>query len=298
MDGVLLVDKPSGPTSHDVVIRLRRSSGERSVGHTGTLDPLATGLLPLVFGRATRLASFLTSGEKIYEATIRLGYATDTHDAAGQQVGTACAGLPAESAIDDALDRFRGTFEQQPPAHSAKHVDGQRAYSRARRQEPVELAPVSVTVHSLDRLSRIADLLTIRLRTTAGFYVRALARDLGAQLGCGAHLVRLRRLGSGPFGLDRAVTLDEAERAGTAILGHLISPAAALPGLPAVELTEAGLRRAVHGNPLKPEHLSTRLDLFTVASAERTVRVIGPEGRLIALAEARAGTLHPVVVLG
>jgi tRNA pseudouridine55 synthase len=298
MDGVLLLDKPSGPTSHDVVLRLRRSSGERSVGHTGTLDPLATGLLPLVFGRATRLASFLTSGEKTYEATIRLGYATDTHDAAGRQVGAVCAGLPAESAIDDALDRFRGTFEQQPPAHSAKHVDGQRAYSRARRQQPVELAPVPVTVQRLERLSYVADLLTIRIQATAGFYVRALARDLGAQLGCGAHLVRLRRLGSGQFHVDRAVALDEAERAGTAIVSHLISPAAALPGLPAVELTEAGLRRAVHGNPLKPEHLSTRLDLLTAAAARPAVRVLGPEGRLIALAEPRAGTLHPVVVLG
>ena len=296
MDGVLLIDKPSGPTSHDVVARLRRTTGERSIGHTGTLDPRATGLLPLVLGRATRLASFLTGGDKTYEATIRLGVSTDTDDADGRLIGERATSLPGDAAIDAALDAFRGSFDQVPPTHSAKKVGGQKAYDLARRDRPVELKPVTVTVRALERTGRDADLVTILVTATAGFYVRALARDLGQRLGCGGHLAALRRTRSGTFDLSAALPLEEAERLGLDVVRHLISPADALPDLPAVELTDVGLKRAVHGNPVGPEHLAGRW--IPPSTMGRRVRVLRPDGRLLALAESRGGALHPVVVLG
>jgi tRNA pseudouridine55 synthase len=296
MDGVLLIDKPSGPTSHDVVARLRRSTGERSIGHTGTLDPRATGLLPLVLGRATRLASLLTGGDKTYDATIRLGFATGTDDADGAPLGSAVDALPDDAAVDAALARFRGAIEQRPPAHSAKKVGGRRAYELARRAQPVSLSPVRVTVHHLERTGRDGDRVHISVTATSGFYVRALARDLGEALGCGGHLLALRRTRSGPFHVDQAIPLDEAERAGVDVAGRLVSPADALPHLPDVTVTGPGLQRATHGNPLLPEHLEGRW--VPVPTGSQPVKVLDPDGRLVALAHSRGGALHPVVVLG
>ena len=296
MDGVLLIDKPSGPTSHDVVARLRSTSGERSIGHTGTLDPRATGLLPLVLGRATRLAKFLSGGHKTYEATIRLGFSTDTDDADGLAIGGASTTLPDDAGIARALDAFRGAFEQVPPNVSAKRVGGEKAYDMARRDQPMELKPVTVTVHALDLLGRDADLVTIRVCATAGFYVRALARDLGRQLGCGAHLFALRRTHSGTFDLANAISLEAAERLGRDIASHLVTPADALSELPAVSVTDVGFKRVAHGNPIGPEHLAGRW--VPPSTLGMRVRVMGPEGRLLALAESRGGALHPVVVLG
>jgi tRNA pseudouridine55 synthase len=296
VDGLLLIDKPAGPTSHDVVLRLRKSSGERRVGHTGTLDPRATGLLPLVFGRATRLASLIAGGDKTYEAVIRLGVATDTDDADGRPLGEVAASLPASAAVEAALAAFRGTFDQLPPSHSAKKVAGQKAYDLARREKPVDLAPAAVTVRALEVLGHEADLMRIRVTATSGFYVRALARDLGTALGCGAHLHALRRTGSGAFDVAQAMPLEQAEALRQEVAGRLLSPLAALPDLAAVTLTETGLKRALHGNSLGPEHLEGRVVPAGVAA--RPVRVVGPDGRLVALAHARGGALHPVVVLG
>lgn len=296
MDGVLLIDKPSGPTSHDVVARMRRAMGEKSVGHTGTLDPMATGLLVLVAGKATRLASLLSGGDKSYDATVRFGFATDTDDAQGAQTGGAST-VPATDAVLAALEKFRGTHEQVPPAYSAKSVGGSRAYDLARRAKPVALAPVTVTVRSLEWRGAEGDLVFLSVRATAGFYVRALARDLGVALGCGAHLAALRRTGSGSFDISEAWALGEAERAAPeAILARSITPAAALRGFPEVRVNAAGLKRVLHGNPLAPEHL---LDA-RLAHQDGTVRtkVLADDGRLLALAEARGGVLHPVVVLG
>jgi tRNA pseudouridine55 synthase len=295
MDGVLLIDKPRGLTSHDVVVRLRRTSGERAIGHTGTLDPQATGLLPLVLGRATRLAALLTSGFKTYEARIQLGVATTTDDAQGMPVGEPSRDQPADADVDRALDRFRGTFDQVPPQHSAKKIAGRRAYELARRDEAVELKPVAVTVRQLDRTGRDGAFLDLRVTATAGFYVRALARDLGAALGCGAHLVALRRTRNGVFDLAQALPLDEAERLGPGVAARLIAPAAALPDLAAVSLNEAGLRRAAHGNPIGPEHVRGAVP---PPSGADPVRLMDPEGRLVALARSRGGALHPVIVLG
>jgi tRNA pseudouridine55 synthase len=296
MNGVLLIDKPSGPTSHDVVARVRRASGERSIGHTGTLDPRATGLLPLVLGRATRLASLLSSGDKTYEATIRLGFATDTDDADGQPLGTPVAAAPGSEAIDAALDRFRGTFQQIPPRHSAKKISGRKAYELARRAQPVELAPVAVTVTSLERLSFEGPYLQIRVSAGSGFYVRALARDLGEVLGCGGHLDALRRTKSGGFSVSDAIPLGEAERLGRDLADRLIPAAEALPHLPSVRMTASGLTRAVHGNPVGPADLEGRW--VPPAGADGPVRLLAGDGRLVALAYSRGGALHPVTVLG
>ena len=295
LSGILLIDKPKGPTSHDVVARIRKTSGERSVGHTGTLDPMATGLLPLVMGKATRLATFLSGHVKTYDAGIRLGFATDTDDAEGDAIGEPVTSLPDDDAIDRALAAFRGTFEQRPPAHSAKKVEGKRAYDLARQQKAVELAPVTVTVQTLERTSRDGEVVHLTVTASAGFYVRALARDLGRAVGCGAHLASLRRTRIGPFVVAAGVPLEEAERLGREVSRRALSPAAALPDLPALVLTEAGLSRCRHGNFLGPEHLDRRV---VPPSSGGPVRLLDGSGGLVAIAHSRGGALHPAVVLG
>jgi tRNA pseudouridine55 synthase len=294
--GILLIDKPQGPTSHDVVARIRQTSRESSIGHTGTLDPQATGLLPLVLGSATRLASMLSGGDKTYEASIRLGVTTDTDDAAGVPISEPVRSLPADAEIEAVLAQFRGTFEQAPPNHSAKHIGGHRAYALARRAEPMELRPVQVTVRELTWMGRDDALVRVRVVASAGFYVRALARDVGHQLGCGAHLAALRRTHSGAFDVSQAVPLEEAERLGRSIEARLLSPAEALSNLPSVHVTDLGLKRTVHGNPIGPQHVEERWVPPTTAGLR--IRILGSDGRLVALAESRGGALHPVVVLG
>ena len=294
--GVLLIDKPQGPTSHDVVARLRRTSGERTIGHTGTLDPRATGLLPLVLGRATKIASLLSGGDKVYEAAVRLGFRTSTDDSEGTPLGEISRALPPDDEIRSALDAFVGEFEQVPPDHSAKKVEGQRAYALARRAIQPALKPVRVTVRRLEWLGRHDDIVRVRMTTGTGFYVRAFARDLGGRLGCGGHLEALRRVGSSGFHLKDAISLEEAEGLGHDIARYVIAPAEALPHLAAVRVTEGGLRRVTHGNPVGPEHLEGQALVRTDTTAE--VRILAPDGHLVALARAKGGALHPVVVLG
>jgi tRNA pseudouridine55 synthase len=280
---------------------MRRTLHERSIGHTGTLDPMASGLLPLVIGRATRLSSHLTGHDKTYAATIRLGLTTDTDDAVGQPTHEERA-VPSAREIEAALSRFRGTFEQRPPAHSAKKVGGVKAYDIARKDKPVELAPVSVTVRALEWRGRSGDEVEITLTATAGFYVRALARDLGAVLGCGGHLTALRRLAIGSYRLEDALTLAEAERATAEQLkSRLIAPADALPDLPMVVLTPLGLARALHGNWLAPIHVEGGLRPLADSSSPPPALFrlqAAVDGRLVGLARMRGGALHPVVVLG
>jgi tRNA pseudouridine55 synthase len=296
MDGLLLIDKPSGPTSHDVVARVRRSSGERSIGHTGTLDPRATGLLPLLVGRATRLASLLIASDKTYEATVRLGFSTETDDEEGAPTGECQGELPSAEAVMDVLQRFTGDMEQVPPQHSAKRIDGHRAYELARDAKPVQLKPVAVTVRSLNWLGRDGDRIFLTVTASAGFYVRALARDLGQALGCGGHLAALRRTASGPFSIEAAIPLTAAEGFGREIASRVISPADALPHLPAVSVNAPGLRRVAHGNAVGPEHLEH--SWVAALSQAPAVRILDETGRLIAVARPRGGALHPVVVLG
>ncbi|MBI3401782.1 MAG: tRNA pseudouridine(55) synthase TruB [Acidobacteria bacterium] len=326
MDGLLIIDKPAGPTSHDVVARMRRVLRERRIGHTGTLDPLATGVLPLVLGRATRLAKFMSASDKSYLAVVRLGAATDTGDAQGTPVGPVSPGpWPSRDAIDAALDAFRGTFLQQPPAFSAKFIDGIRSYTLARQarrsdrgrtrvgpgSDPVAVsaslpAPTQVTVGLLEITSVDADRVSLRLECSAGFYVRALAQDLGARLGVGAHLVALRRTRSGDFSLDAAIALDTAERDPAATLRHVIPPADMLPHLARVVLTPEGVRHARNGRNLGPADLEKRDgDFFQRRSPEKIpvpvlIRLLDSGGDLVGIAEPMAalGLLHPSLILG
>ena len=293
--GVLVLDKPPGPTSHDCVAVVRRRFRGSKVGHTGTLDPFATGVLPIVIGRATRLARYLSGAEKEYDALIRLGRATDTHDATGGVTFEAPDGLvlPGIGEVAAALEGYRGTWMQTPPAYSAKLAGGVRAYEQARRGTPVELAPVEVTVSELELLSMTGPLVRVRLVSSAGFYVRALAHDLGVKLGTGAALDALRRLRSGPFGLAEAVTLDVVAQPDAE--PRLIPLESLLPDWPAVVLTREGVERVSHGRDVGPAQCA---EAPTGAAPGRQVRFAGPDGRLIAVGEALAGgVLHPSVVL-
>ena len=206
VQGLLLIDKPAGMTSHDVVQRVRRVYGERSIGHLGTLDPFATGLLILLLGRATRLATFIDAEPKVYEAVIGFGEETDTDDATGTVIRTAAQ--PAESAIRDAIATLTGRISQVPPAYSAKSVDGTRAYDAARRGEPLDLPAVDVTVHSWQLGPYTDGRLSAVITCSGGTYIRALARDLGRLTSSAAHLAELRRTRAGHFDVADASTLD------------------------------------------------------------------------------------------
>jgi tRNA pseudouridine55 synthase len=322
MDGLLVVDKPSGPTSHDVVARMRRALSEARIGHTGTLDPMATGVLLLVVGKATRLAKFLNASDKSYEAVVRFGFATDTADAQGRPLGPASGqAMPSREAIETALDAFRGTFMQQPPAFSAKKIDGQRSYKLARAARadvaprtprlapsnpsappapPALPAPASVTAHAIRVVSQDGDHLTLSLDCSAGFYVRSLAHDLGERLGVGAHLTALRRMRSGDFGLDRAVALDAAQTDPRSAADAMVPLAEMLQGLPAVVLTAEGVGRVSHGQDIRPgDHQVSSLNSQPFAlSPEPFIRLLDARGDLLAIAEPTgAGLLHPSVVL-
>jgi tRNA pseudouridine55 synthase len=272
----------------------RRLRGSK-VGHTGTLDPFATGVLPIVIGRATRLAQFLSGADKEYDALIRLGRATNTHDSTGAVVFEAPGGfpLPAPAAVAALLDGYRGTWMQTPPAFSAKLAGGVRAYDQARRGESVALAPVSVTVSQLEMLSMDGPLVRIRLVSSAGFYVRALAHDVGLKLGTGATLDALRRTRSGPFGLADAVTLDVVAQSD--IDARVLPLEALLTDWPAVELTQEGAEWASHGRHLGPAQCANGPARLPAGSR---ARFFGPDGRLVAVGEAGpGGVLHPAVVL-
>lgn len=294
-DGVLVVDKPQGPTSHDVVAVARRALGVSRIGHTGTLDPMATGVLPLVVGKATRLAQYLTAGDKDYDATITFGRTTDSYDATGATVTTSDE-RPNRAQLDQAIEHFRGTFEQMPPAYSAKSVGGVRAYTLARQaQGAVVLRPVSVAVHRLEVVSFDGESATLSMRVAAGFYVRSLAHDLGTALGTGAVLEALRRTRSGGFDLAMAVPLDEVVQTGHEALSARIAPFdGLLPNLPSVVLKgPAGVERVKNGQEMTPS------DILEVPSPlPALVRVMGPDGRLVGLAKPgkTPGCLHAAVV--
>jgi tRNA pseudouridine55 synthase len=310
MDGLLIIDKPKGPTSHDVVARVRRALAERRVGHTGTLDPMASGVLPLVLGRATRLARFLTMADKSYEAVIRLGMDTDTYDAEGIPANTTHEGpMPSRDAIDEALGSFRGTFLQRPPRFSAKKIDGQRSYTVARAQRrnppvrPVAPSPVSVTARTIDIVDIEGSLLTLRMDCSTGFYVRSLAHDLGERLGIGGHLVRLRRTRSGDATLADAVPLDLVEREPSRAMHAVVPIARMLPTLSCVVLTKDGVQRAGHGRDLGPAQFEARVesrDSFgEPASDPALIRLLDCDGQLVGLAapDATSGLLHPCLIL-
>jgi len=289
MDGAIIVDKPAGWTSHDVVGKMRRIAGTRRVGHLGTLDPMATGVLPVVINRATRLSQFLMKADKVYEAVVRFGFATDTYDAEGEPIGD-----PQTPAIDPMVfAEFMGELDQIPPPVSAKKINGVPAYKLARRAEPVELPPSRVTVFSIDLWDVTADSVRIQVHCSSGTYIRRIAHDAGQKLGCGAHLASLRRLRAGPFDIARAYTLDAlaALSAENRLAEALLPAADLLPEFPAeiVDDTVAAMIR--HGRDF-------RTSPFRVKSGARYVRAIGQGGELIAIGEMKLPNLyHPMLVL-
>jgi len=290
MLGVVNLDKPVGPTSHDMVGLLRRLTGTRRIGHAGTLDPLASGVLPILVGAATRFSEELTGGPKRYEAVIRLGERSVTDDAQGplQRVD---APLPSRAAVEDALASFVGTLEQVPPVFSARKQGGRTAHRAARAGEPIELPPRTVTVHSIELLD-VDDVdgrrdLRVDLRCGAGTYVRSIARDLGDLLGTGGHLHALRRTEAAGLRVDEATTPDELTAlAEQGRLDEALLPVGPLLPLPPVRLGEVDAWRFGHGSPVA----------IPAASAGR-VAVFGPGDALLGVGVAAGGRLRPDKVL-
>lgn len=292
VDGAIIVDKPRDWTSHDVVNKIRRFAGTRKVGHLGTLDPSATGVLPLMIGRATRLAQFYTHNDKIYEGVLRFGFATDSYDAEGTPVGPVQTVSISASELEPVLAKFRGRFAQTPPAVSAKKIGGRPAYELARKNLLVDLKPVDVEVFSLDLLSVDGCEARIRVHCSSGTYIRSIAHDVGQVIGCGAHLACLRRLQSGDFKIEDAHTLDDLqELSEEGQFDTAVTPAAKLlPGFPSetVDAITAGQIR--NGRMF-------RVSPFRETVAARYVKALNSGGELIAIGEARLPHAYqPVLV--
>ena len=305
MDGVLVIDKPPGITSHGVVARARHILHERRIGHTGTLDPFATGVLVILLGKGTRLAQFLSGVDKEYEAIIRLGYSTDTGDRTGNPIAGPSVDKAklGEQEIEAALQRLRGNIDQIPPMYSAKKVEGKKLYELARRGENIERQPIHVCIHEFEAIRPDGQLIKdnldgtfdfhARVSCSSGTYVRTLAEDFGRRLYVGAHLAELRRTRVGDFSLDQAITLDELKiHFAEESLGEVLLPLnAALSRLPFVHLSAEDVRRANHGREVN------------VAEADwadgENVKMCDADEQLIAIGryDAAAKRLHPRVVL-
>lgn len=292
MNGLLVIDKPGGITSHDVVNRLRKITAEKTIGHLGTLDPMATGVLPLLLGKLTRLAQFFSSAEKSYTGIIRFGFATDTYDAEGEIAG---ARTEPRFSLDDlhrAAGRFHGEMQQMPPPFSAKKIGGTPAYKLARAGKDVELKPATVRIDSFQIVALNGSDASFIMTISAGGYVRSIAHELGRDLGCGAHLASLRRTQAGVFTLADAHTLDELNP----IAGNLealeelcVHPRSLLPAMPAVTADAQTIGRLRNG-------AQANLPEFTAASM---VKVFVGQRDLFAIATRVAGTLfQPTIVLG
>jgi tRNA pseudouridine55 synthase len=327
MNAVLIIDKPAGLTSHDVVNRARRILGERSIGHLGTLDPMATGVLPLVTGNLTRLAQFYTASEKTYEGAIRFGFATDTYDADGEPTTTPQEVHLSGGEIESLAARFRGVIEQVPPPFSAKKIKGVPAYKLARQQKEVVLKPVQVEIKEFEILSVDSDRVHFRARVASGTYMRSVAHDMGRELACGAHLESLRRTAVAEFTLADAHTLDEVTDLyhsakhpchASGVEGPGVEPGSAEPGAlsfsrPSREGGDVQSLEAlfVHPRKLLPDFPCVTADEPTAArirsgrtinlpdlSRARQVKVFASQRDLIAIATRVAGTLfHPKIVL-
>jgi tRNA pseudouridine55 synthase len=293
LDGVLIVDKPEGWTSHDVVGKVRRIARTKKVGHLGTLDPIATGVLPLVIERATRLAQFYTRSDKIYEGVVRFGWSTSSYDREGEATSEVTEVQLEEARLEELLERFRGEIEQVPPAVSAKKVGGKRAYELARQDVQVDLEAVKVQIYELTLLSIDGAEAKLRAHCSGGTYMRSIAHDLGQAMGCGAHLRELRRLMSGEFQIDQARTLAQLEAlAAEERLAEAVIPASAmLPDFPNVFVDDVTAAQIRHGRnfPASP---------FRTGPPARHVKAVTRDGTVVAIGEAVLPHLyHPVVVL-
>jgi tRNA pseudouridine55 synthase len=296
VNGLLVVDKPGGMTSHDIVNKLRKITGEKSIGHLGTLDPMATGVLPLLLGKFTRLAQYFSSDEKSYTGAIRFGFATDTYDAEGEPAGldvwTEMAQSLTLERIQQAAARFHGEMDQLPPPFSAKKIEGTPAYKLAREGKTVELKTAKVRIASLEVVSLEGAEAYFAMRISAGGYVRSVAHELGQDLGCGAHLSRLRRTQAGGFVIEQARRLEELQAVSgdtKALEALCIHPRALLPEMPAVMADTHSMSRLRNG-------AQANLPEFSDASL---VKVFAGQRGLVAIAKRVAGTLfQPVVVMG
>jgi tRNA pseudouridine55 synthase len=291
LNAVIVVDKPAGWTSHDVVARMRSILKERSIGHLGTLDPMATGVLPLVTGKFTRLCQFYNDSEKAYEGAIRLGYATDTYDADGEVVGAIVDNVEVTlERLRVASNELLGTLQQMPPPFSAKKIGGVPAYKLARKKQEVELKPAQVEVREFELGDVHGNIVTFRCRVSSGTYVRSLAHELGLKLGIGAHLSSLRRTASAEFSIAQAHTL---EGIGSAVSEGrldelLIHPRRLLPDIPCVTADDEAMGRIRHGRTVNLPEMSR----------SKWVKVFAGQSHLVCLASRVAGTLfHPKVVL-
>ncbi len=293
MDGVIIFDKPEGISSHQAVQRMRRLTGVKRIGHLGTLDPMGTGVLPMVIGRATRLAQFFHSHERTYETAFRFGFATDSYDRTGERVGEITEVALDREQLEAAMAPFRGKIEQMPPPISAKKISGVPAYKLARQNKPVPLEPSPIEIHAFELLGIEGDRARIRVRCSTGTYVRSLAHDIGKALGCGAHVDALRRTAAGDFTIERAYTqqcLEELRDAGR-LAEALLSLVEVLPELPAERVDVVTASRIAHGRDF-------RVSTFSSSGGAKLVKAISPDGRLIAIGEARLQHLyHPIVVL-
>jgi tRNA pseudouridine55 synthase len=320
MNGLLIIDKPAGLTSHDVVNRARRILNERSIGHLGTLDPMATGVLPLVIGNFTRLAQFYLATEKVYEGTVRFGFSTDTYDAEGEATSQPMEVALSPEQVEAVAAKFRGVIEQAPPPFSAKKIKGVPAYKLARKQQEVILKPVQVEIKELEILSVETDRVHFRARVASGTYMRSVAHEMGKALGCGAHLESLRRTAVAEFTLAEAHTLESIaeiavsahhdtchpdrslvfpQEKGSGVEGpavspllflddYFIHPRKLLPHFPSVTTDEQTAARIRAGRPVNLPELSRA----------RQVKVFSGQRRLIAVATRVAGTLfHAKIVL-
>ncbi len=293
MDGIVVLDKPQGISSHDAVQKLRRLTGVKRIGHLGTLDPLGTGVLPLVIGRATRLSQFFLGHDRSYEAVIRFGFATDTYDACGDPVGDPQNVLVTREQVEAALPDFRGELQQTPPPISAKKIAGVPAYKLARKKQPVELEPVTVNVYEFDLREVEGDRARVFVRCSTGTYVRSLAHEIGQALGCGAHIEELRRTAMGEFTLEMAHTLKDlaALHAAGRFEEALLAPDRVLPEIPAERVDQITATQILHGRDFRVSPFSSR-------KGAKRIKAIDPEGRLVAIAEARLPLIyHPIVVL-
>lgn len=293
MDGVIVVDKPQGWTSHDVVSKTRRIAQTKKIGHLGTLDPLATGVLPLVIGRATRLAQFYTRSDKIYEGLVRFGWSTDTYDSDGAATSEKMEPRLDVATLEPYLETFRGEFLQIPPPVSAKKVDGRRAYELARKSIAVELEPVKVHVYELTVLDVQGTDVRLRAHCSGGTYMRSIAHDLGRLAGCGAHLAELRRLASGEFEIGQARTIAQLESLAESdrLRDALVPAVNLLPGFPPVFVDDLTATQIRNGRDF-------RASPFRSQGASRYVRAIDRRETLVAIGEAvLPNVYHPVVVL-
>ncbi len=289
MNGLIVIDKPRGITSHDVVSRIRRLTGEQSVGHLGTLDPMATGVLPLMLGKYTRLAQFFSTAEKTYTGSIRFGFATDTYDAEGQPTTVPVEPNLTLAQIQQAAIPFDGEVSQMPPAFSAKKINGKPAYKLAREGQPVELKPklIQISNFTIDQLT--GDEASFQITVSAGGYIRSVAHELGQTLHCGAHLSGLRRIQSGPFTLAQAHTLESLAALGENLESATIQPRTLLPEMPAVSADPVALGKLRNG---------AQANLADFSDAE-LVKVFSSQRDLAAIAKRIAGTLfQPIVVMG